>query len=627
MNARIDHRICWRVIGLMLFSALLSVTAPAFSCTAYAVEEGADNGVVERDSTGGPGALVGGGCSQDSSDCAGKTTEDSSLQVVDSHDPSTTEQLSGWQWNGLSWYYYLDGCRLTGIQNIDDLLYYLDPARDGAMSCGWIFTENKWYYAGPSGALASGWQFIGDQWYWFDSLNSCSMATGRRVIDGHPYLLGTYGLINGWYLDNGLWYWGSNGEVLTGWLQTGNNWYWLDPANDGVMSRGIVSVGSSRYYLSDSGAMAVGWAFDGTDWYYAEPSQASGIIKTEWLKDGGQYYYLDPAADGKMLLGHFSVNGKSYYAKASGAVACREWVDVQDSVQDEPSKAFAGSDCSLCGALRNGKLFTSNGDGELAEAHGFVMLGGCKFYADSTDGSPCAGWKNVNGKWYFFDETAGYARSGWLYKDGSWFYLDPSTYAMKTGWVAVNGSWYYLNSSGYMQTGWLNLGATWYWLDASGAMATGWRVVDGSWNFFMANGAWVSDYMDAKAQSYSSNTNWLILVDTSRCVTSIYTGSWNNWSLNRRYVCSTGKASTPTVIGEYQVYGKGYSFGHGYTCYYYTQFYGDYLFHSSPYYVNSNRVMDPTMGVPSSAGCVRLEIQNAKWIYDNIPYGTKVVTY
>lgn len=71
---------------------------------------------------------------------------------------------------------------------------------------------------------------------------------------------------------------------------------------------------------------------------------------------------------------------------------------------------------------------------------------------------PCAGWKNVNGKWYFFDETAGYARSGWLYKDGSWFYLDPSTYVMKTGWVAVNGSWYYLNSSGYMQTGWLNLG-------------------------------------------------------------------------------------------------------------------------------------------------------------------------
>lgn len=689
MNVRIEHRICWRVIGLLVFAVSLSFFTPAFPCSAYAAEEGMDGGIVGCDSTEGSGAFVDGGCSQDSSDCAGKTTEDLSLQVVESQDPSTTEKLSGWQWNGLSWYYYLDGSRLTGMQNIDDSLYYLDPARDGAMSCGWIATDNKWYYASPSGALVSGWQFIGGQWYWFDSVNSCSMVTGRRVIDGHPYLLGTYGLINGWCLDNGLWYWGCNGEVLTGWLQADTSWYWLDPANDGAMSRGIVSVGSSRYYLSDSGAMAVGWSFDGTDWYYAdgsgalasgwrsvngtwywfdvandnrmvtgffaiesnryhfsstgalslgwfmsdgdwyyaEPSHASGIVKTGWLKDDSQYYYLDPGADGKMLLGYFSVNGKSYYAKASGAVACREWVDAQGSFAEEPSKAFAGSDCSLCGALRSGKLFISNGDGELAEAHGFVTLGGCEFYADPTDCSLCVGWKSVNGKWYFFDEAAGYAKTGWLYKDGSWFYLDPSTYVMKTGWVAVNGSWYYLNSSGFMQIGWLNLGGTWYWLDASGAMATGWRVVDGSWNYFMANGAWVSDYMDAKAQSYSSNTNWLILVDTSRCLTSIYTGSRGNWSLNRRYVCSTGKASTPTVLGEYQVYGKGYSFGHGYTCYYYTQFYGDYLFHSSPYYVNSNQVMDPTMGVPSSAGCVRLEIQNAKWIYDNIPYGTKVVTY
>lgn len=28
-----------------------------------------------------------------------------------------------------------------------------------------------------------------------------------------------------------------------------------------------------------------------------------------------------------------------------------------------------------------------------------------------------------------------------------------------------------------------------------------------------------------------------------------------------------------------------------------------------------------------SHGCVRLAIQDAKWIYDNIPYGTKAVTY
>ena len=75
MNARIDHRICWRAIGLVLLSASLSVFAPAFSCTAYAVEEGADNDIVERDSTEGSGAFVGGGLAQDSNDYAGKTAE------------------------------------------------------------------------------------------------------------------------------------------------------------------------------------------------------------------------------------------------------------------------------------------------------------------------------------------------------------------------------------------------------------------------------------------------------------------------------------------------------------------------------------------------------------------------
>lgn len=679
MIARTEHRGRFRFAEELLLASLLVVLTLCISHPAYAVDEALD--------CGGETAVS---LPQQSDDSSFEAEASSELKTPEEQRPNLKEdQFSGWISEGSSRYYLNNGNRLTGMQNIDGSVYYFDPAHDGALTYGWLFTNNKWFYADQTGALVSGWRYIGGQWYWFDSLEGCAMATGRRVIDGHPYLLGAYGLVSGWCLDGEVWYYGQNGEILTGWLFSGNKWYWLDSANDGAMSKGIVCVGSSKYYLSESGAMAVGWAFDGLNWYYAEssgalasgwrliggawywldgtnehkmvtgftaignnqyhfsdsgalsfgwflsdggwyfsePSNASGIVKTGWLTVNGTYYYLDPIADGKMSVGQFSVDGKDYFAKPSGALACREWVDVQDSAEAESYKVFAGSDRALSGALRAGKLFTSNGDGELVQARGFVTLGGCKFYADTADGTLCSGWKNIDGSWYFFDELNSFARSGWLYKDGSWFYLDSSTFVMRTGWVAVGGSWYYLNSSGRMQAGWLNLGGTWYWLDSSGAMATGWRIVDGSWQYFMSNGAWVSDYMDAKAQGYSSNTNWLILVDTSRCLTSIYTGARGNWTLNRRYVCSTGKAGTPTVLGEYQVYGKGYSFGHGYTCYYYTQFYGDYLFHSSPYYVNSNQVMDPTMGVPSSAGCVRLEIQNAKWIYDNIPYGTKVVTY
>lgn len=130
-----------------------------------------------------------------------------------------------------------------------------------------------------------------------------------------------------------------------------------------------------------------------------------------------------------------------------------------------------------------------------------------------------------------------------------------------------------------------------------------------------------------RANSYASATPWLILVDTTNCNLGIYTGSQGSWRQVANWVCSTGQPWTPTVVGQFTVTGKGYSFGHGYTCYYYTQFYGDYLIHSIKYYQGTFTVMDGRLGQHVSQGCVRLPINQAKWIYDNIPYGTKVVTY
>ncbi|MCR5042489.1 MAG: L,D-transpeptidase, partial [Clostridia bacterium] len=38
-------------------------------------------------------------------------------------------------------------------------------------------------------------------------------------------------------------------------------------------------------------------------------------------------------------------------------------------------------------------------------------------------------------------------------------------------------------------------------------------------------------------------------------------------------------------------------------------------------------IWDGRLGMALSEGCVRLDINNAKWIYDNCPIGTKVVVY
>ncbi len=132
-----------------------------------------------------------------------------------------------------------------------------------------------------------------------------------------------------------------------------------------------------------------------------------------------------------------------------------------------------------------------------------------------------------------------------------------------------------------------------------------------------------------KAQSYSSNTSWLILVNCSTHKVGIFKGSKGNWSLKKYFSCTTGKPSTPTKKGVFSVGNRGTSFGSStYTCWYWTQWSGNYLFHSILYMPGSkSRVNDGRLGMSLSHGCVRLAISNAKWIYNNIPRGTKVVVY
>lgn len=124
-----------------------------------------------------------------------------------------------------------------------------------------------------------------------------------------------------------------------------------------------------------------------------------------------------------------------------------------------------------------------------------------------------------------------------------------------------------------------------------------------------------------------SKTNYAITVDLTNHWLCIFTGGHNNWSLLDSWQVSNGRLDMPTVTGDYEVGIKGYSFGSGYTCYYYTQIWGDYLFHSAMYREGTFELMDGPLGVYSTHGCVRMDIGNAKWIYDNIPAGTKIRIY
>lgn len=133
--------------------------------------------------------------------------------------------------------------------------------------------------------------------------------------------------------------------------------------------------------------------------------------------------------------------------------------------------------------------------------------------------------------------------------------------------------------------------------------------------------------MQSRADLYASVTPYLILVDRSTHNVGIFQGWQGNWNNIYFWACSDGAPNTPTVEGVFKVGSRGYYFDSGNArCYWWTQFYGNYLFHSVLYNKNGT-LLDGRLGMPLSHGCVRMQIENAKWIYDNIPSGTTVVVY
>ena len=94
--------------------------------------------------------------------------------------------------------------------------------------------------------------------------------------------------------------------------------------------------------------------------------------------------------------------------------------------------------------------------------------------------------------------------------------------------------------------------------------------------------------------------------------------------------CSTGR-NYGTIRGTYNTTAK-YKWRpliHGVYGQYSTRIHGAYLFHSVPYYsTNKSQVSTKEynkLGRQASAGCIRLAVTDAKWIYDHCRIGTKVV--
>ena len=129
-------------------------------------------------------------------------------------------------------------------------------------------------------------------------------------------------------------------------------------------------------------------------------------------------------------------------------------------------------------------------------------------------------------------------------------------------------------------------------------------------------------------------TKYKLIVDVSEQLVYVY--QWNGTSYGTSLgtmICSTGDEKTPTPLGYYQAAGRSGS-GEWYyfkdlDCYAKWGFHivGDIMFHSVVY-DSDKKLRTGTvskLGTQASHGCIRLEEENAKWIYENCSQGTTVI--
>jgi hypothetical protein len=99
--------------------------------------------------------------------------------------------------------------------------------------------------------------------------------------------------------------------------------------------------------------------------------------------------------------------------------------------------------------------------------------------------------------------------------------------------------------------------------------------------------------------------------------------------------CSTGLIGnqySETPLGLFSILCKGqYFYSNKYKegARYYIKFFSNYLIHSIPVDEKGNIIEDEKkkIGFPASHGCIRISIQDAEWIYINIPEGSTVVIH
>ncbi len=428
--------------------------------------------------------------------------------------------------------------------------------------------------------------------------------------------------------NKGSWYYVEKGAIkwsYTGLAQNQNGWFYVQKGIVNFSYNGLVNHYGGWYYV-ENGKLNWNYSnlvkYNGT-WYYVKNGKIDWSCTTlsQVNKKGDWYYVKNGRID-------WTYTGLSYY---NGS-----WYYIEKGKLNWNYSSLVKYNGGWYAVTKG--VVTFKQSGLISYNKGLYYVKGSKVDWSYT------GLANQSDKdWYYVEKGAvNYSYTGLVNHYGGWYYVEKG----KLNWdycslAKYNGGWYgVINGQvNWNFTGLLRYNDKAYYVNKGKVdwTYTGNATLYGSdKEYYVKNGVASVREMDTLAQKFSSETNYLLMLDRSAHRLGIYTGSAGNWTCYAYWECVVGAAETPTLqpneefeIGDRGLYFETWTATQDARCWYWTQIWGRCYIHSQIYDRSSTpvNILDDTMDAAASHGCVRLTLDRAKWIYDNIPSGTKVYIY
>ena len=409
-------------------------------------------------------------------------------------------------------------------------------------------------------------------------------------------------------------------------------------------SDGLNEIEGELYYFKNNriDTSYTGLAQYGNEWYYIENGKVNWNY-TGLAQHGIEWFYIEK---GKLNWNHSGIveyNNQWFYV-VKGRL---DWnyTGLGQSDNDWYYIVNGRVNWGYTGLVQRGIEWFYIENGKLNWNHsGIVEYNNQWFYVERGRLNwNYTGLGQSGNDWYYIvGGRVNWGYTGLVQKGNEWFYVKGGKLDWNyTGLVQKGNEWFFVRN-GRLDWGYTGLACNgeYYFYVKNGRLDwsySGYAQIDGQGEYYevrngrLVGGTLTLAKMHGVANNQDSPTNYIVIVDRAAHRVGVFKGSKYNWADAKYYKCCVGKPSTPTISGTYYIKSRGKYFDTGTKgrCWYFTQINGNYLFHSVIYDRQNSpkRIIDNSMDAAVSHGCVRLDLENAKWIYDNIPKNTKVIIY